>query len=118
VGDPLEAQAVEAAFFPPGRDYADDEVLYIGSIKSIIGHTEGTAGLAGLLRAALAVRHGKSDPNGCAIRTNYSRYHTAQSAVFAYKPKSTAIQQPRTLSHSTKSMAYSSCRMPTTCIRE
>jgi len=63
VGDPLEAQAVEAAFFPPGRDYADNEILHIGSIKTIIGHTEGAAGLAGLLRAALALRHGVIPPN-------------------------------------------------------
>lgn len=63
VGDPVEAQAVEAAFFPPGREYGDDETLYIGSIKTIVGHTEGTAGLAGLLRASLAVRHATIPPN-------------------------------------------------------
>ena len=63
VGDPLEAQAIEAAFFPSSRDYADDEILHIGSVKTIIGHTEGAAGLAGLLRASLAVRHGVIPPN-------------------------------------------------------
>lgn len=63
MGDPLEAQAVEAAFFPPGREYEDEEFIYIGSIKTVIGHTEGTAGIAGLLRAALAVRHGVIPPN-------------------------------------------------------
>ncbi|KAF2004720.1 ketoacyl-synt-domain-containing protein [Amniculicola lignicola CBS 123094] len=62
-GDPLEAQAVDAAFFPKEHKYTDDEVVYIGSIKTIIGHTEGTAGIAGLLRAALAVRHGVLPPN-------------------------------------------------------
>ncbi|KAF2998934.1 t1pks [Curvularia kusanoi] len=63
VGDPLEAQAIKSAFFPPGRDYEDDEVMYVGSIKTVIGHTEGTAGLAGLLRAALAVQHAIVPPN-------------------------------------------------------
>ncbi|KAF2708693.1 hypothetical protein K504DRAFT_491370 [Pleomassaria siparia CBS 279.74] len=63
VGDPLEAQAIEQAFFPPDKEYADDDVVYVGSIKSIIGHLEGTAGLAGLLRASLAVQYGIMPPN-------------------------------------------------------
>ena len=63
VGDPLEAQAIEAAFFPSGQEYTNDEHMYIGSIKTIIGHTEGAAGIAGLLRAALAVQHGHIPPN-------------------------------------------------------
>ncbi|KAF2122165.1 hypothetical protein BDV96DRAFT_537235 [Lophiotrema nucula] len=70
VGDPLEAEAINAAFFPPETEYSDDEVLYLGSIKTIIGHTEGTAGVAGLLRAALAVRHGIIPPNRLFHRMN------------------------------------------------
>lgn len=54
---------MEAAFFPPGREYTDDETIHIGSIKTVIGHTEGAAGLAGLLRAALAIRHATIPPN-------------------------------------------------------
>nr|P9WET7.1 RecName: Full=Reducing polyketide synthase Preu2; AltName: Full=biosynthesis protein Preu2 [Preussia isomera]UNY67714.1 polyketide synthase Preu2 [Preussia isomera] len=70
VGDPLEAKAIQAAFFPPGQEYSDDEVLYIGSVKTIVGHTEGTAGIAGLLRAALAVRYGSIPPNLLYTRMN------------------------------------------------
>jgi acyl transferase domain-containing protein len=35
----------------------------VGSIKTIIGHTEGTAGVAGLLKASLAVQYGMIPPN-------------------------------------------------------
>lgn len=56
-GDPVEARAIQSAFFPAGSN-ADDSTLLVGSIKTVIGHTEGTAGLAGLLKAALAIQHG------------------------------------------------------------
>lgn len=64
-GDPQEAGAIYKAFF---GDKAEENVevnntLYVGSIKTIVGHTEGTAGLAGLLKASLAVQHGVIPPN-------------------------------------------------------
>ncbi|PON22311.1 beta-ketoacyl synthase domain-containing protein [Trichoderma gamsii] len=68
-GDPIEARAVRDAFF--GADEEEDsanaaeldEPLYVGSVKTVIGHLEGTAGLAGLLKASLAVQHGVIPPN-------------------------------------------------------
>ena len=64
-GDPLEAEAVTTAFFPdkPNHEQSQDDVLYIGSIKTIIGHTEGTAGLAGVLKASLALQNSVVPPN-------------------------------------------------------
>jgi hybrid polyketide synthase/nonribosomal peptide synthetase ACE1 len=63
-GDPVEAEAISAAFFPQRKSTAlSGEVLYVGSVKTVIGHTEGTAGLAGLLKASLAVQHGFIPPN-------------------------------------------------------
>ncbi|KAK7973541.1 Acyl transferase/acyl hydrolase/lysophospholipase [Apiospora saccharicola] len=41
-GDPQEAQAISEAFYSETKD----DKLYVGSLKTIIGHTEGTAGLA------------------------------------------------------------------------
>jgi acyl transferase domain-containing protein/NADPH:quinone reductase-like Zn-dependent oxidoreductase/acyl carrier protein len=52
VGDPVEASALGAAL---GRRRA--RPLPIGSIKTNIGHTEPAAGLAGLLKAMLALEH-------------------------------------------------------------
>ncbi|TPX06876.1 uncharacterized protein E0L32_002372 [Thyridium curvatum] len=61
-GDPEESSALNSAFFGSGEHDADD-TLYVGSAKTIIGHTEGTAGLAGVLKAALALKYGVIPPN-------------------------------------------------------
>lgn len=37
--------------------------LLVGSVKTVIGHTEGAAGLAGLLKASMSVHHGVITPN-------------------------------------------------------
>ncbi|CAJ0553155.1 Ff.00g116670.m01.CDS01 [Fusarium sp. VM40] len=60
-GDPQEAEAIHNAFFKDGAVAGDK--LYVGSIKTIIGHTEGTAGLASLIGTSLALRHGTVPPN-------------------------------------------------------
>lgn len=64
-GDPLEAEAINAAFFRIENSIRNhnDGVLHVGSIKTIIGHTGGTAGLAGILKASLALRYGVIPPN-------------------------------------------------------
>ncbi|OBT61811.1 Type I Iterative Polyketide synthase (PKS) [Pseudogymnoascus sp. 23342-1-I1] len=57
-GDPQEASAIHQAFYPAGGPTKEEDILYVGSIKTVIGHTEGTAGIAGLLKASLSVQHG------------------------------------------------------------
>lgn len=37
--------------------------LVVGSIKTVVGHTEGSAGLAGIIKASLALQNAKIPPN-------------------------------------------------------
>ncbi|KAB8231118.1 non-reducing polyketide synthase pyr2 [Aspergillus alliaceus] len=64
-GDPQEAAAIQDALFGCDVDEnkPNNETIYVGSIKTIIGHTAGAAGLAGLIRASLALQHGVIPPN-------------------------------------------------------
>lgn len=62
-GDPREASAISQAFFPGDSSLESKRNLYVGSIKTIIGHTEGCAGVAGLLKAALALKDKTIPPN-------------------------------------------------------
>ena len=68
-GDPVEAQAIRDAFFSVEKSgdvthpLRRKEQLSVGSIKTIIGHLEGCAGLAGLLKASLAIQNRSIPPN-------------------------------------------------------
>jgi len=62
-GDPLEAKAIHRALFPTGFKGTDKEKVYVGSIKTVIGHLEAGSGIAGVLKATLAVQQGKIPPN-------------------------------------------------------
>ncbi|UED87322.1 non-ribosomal peptide synthetase/type I polyketide synthase [Streptomyces profundus] len=59
VGDPIEAEALGRAL-SVGR--AEGDPAYVGSVKANIGHTESTAGIAGLIKTALALKHGVIPP--------------------------------------------------------
>ncbi|KAI1374307.1 putative polyketide synthase [Hypoxylon crocopeplum] len=62
-GDPQEAQAISSAFFGERQRAVGEDPLYVGSIKTIVGHTEGTAGIAGLIKASQLIQHGLLTPN-------------------------------------------------------
>ncbi|KAI1500224.1 polyketide synthase-like protein [Biscogniauxia marginata] len=85
-GDPVEAEAIDSAFF--SQKVPDTtSPLFVGSVKTIIGHTEGTAGLAGILKASLALKHSIIPPNMLFNRLNpriepfYTNLRLATSAL-------------------------------------
>ncbi len=60
VGDPVEIRALGSVLCE-GRPA--ERPLIVGSVKTNIGHTEGAAGLAGLIKVALCLKHKMIPPN-------------------------------------------------------
>jgi acyl transferase domain-containing protein/acyl carrier protein len=59
-GDPVELGAL-AAVFKEGRERGRQ--AFVGSLKTNFGHTEAAAGVAGLIKTALALHHGAIPPS-------------------------------------------------------
>jgi len=60
VGDPIEAKALGAIL---AQSRPEDRRCHIGSVKTNIGHLEPAAGVAGVAKVALAMKHGCIPPN-------------------------------------------------------
>ncbi|MGL6096943.1 MAG: beta-ketoacyl synthase N-terminal-like domain-containing protein, partial [Fimbriiglobus sp.] len=59
LGDPIEARALTEAF---RRDTARTGFCALGSVKANVGHLHTAGGIAGFLKAVLAVKHGVIPP--------------------------------------------------------
>ncbi|EAQ88667.1 hypothetical protein CHGG_05286 [Chaetomium globosum CBS 148.51] len=63
-GDPIEAEAINKAIFgQANHQHSGSQPLYVGSIKTVLGHAESAAGVAGVMKASLALQHGVLPPN-------------------------------------------------------
>ena len=54
LGDPIEIEALSTVL---GKERAPESPLFVGSVKTNIGHLAGAAGIAGLMKTVLALQH-------------------------------------------------------------
>lgn len=83
VGDKTELSALTNLF---SRSGALPGQTHLGSVKTQIGHTKCAAGLAGLIKASLAVYHGVKPPTLHLQHPN--AYYNAQTSPFAFYAES------------------------------
>ncbi|KAF2811141.1 reducing type I polyketide synthase [Mytilinidion resinicola] len=67
VGDPIEGNAIGEVF---RRSRSSDDPLYVGAVKSNIGHLEGSSGIAGVIKSILALEKGVIPPNTNFVNIN------------------------------------------------
>lgn len=54
LGDPIEVESISAVM---GPKTSDEQICYLGAVKSNIGHLEAAAGIAGIIKTVLCMQH-------------------------------------------------------------
>lgn len=60
LGDPIEMESIAAVY---GEGRCDGEALWVGAVKTNVGHLEAAAGVAGVIKTVLALEHRQIPPN-------------------------------------------------------
>ncbi|KAI1761226.1 putative polyketide synthase [Hypoxylon sp. FL1150] len=88
-GDPIEANAVGEAF---SHVRSDSDPLWMGAVKSNVGHLEAASGMAGILKSILILEKGVIPPNAgfeqLNSRIRAKQYHLAIPTVALKWPTS------------------------------
>jgi acyl transferase domain-containing protein len=69
IGDPTEARAIGSVFREHGHR-SPESPLFVGAVKSNIGHLEGGSGLAGVIKTVMILERGVIVPNAEVERVN------------------------------------------------
>lgn len=60
LGDPMEIEALGKVF---NNDHSSEKPLYVGSVKTNVGHTEGAAGISSLLKVIMMLKQKEIPPH-------------------------------------------------------
>jgi len=93
LGDPIEARALGTVL---GRGRAETSPLLIGAVKSNLGHLEAAAGVAGFIKAVLAVQRGHIPANlGFEAPNPHIPFENLRLKVVAEPTDWPSIERPR-----------------------
>lgn len=99
LGDPIEIAGLARAFGPGG--HGDGQVCAVGSVKSNIGHGEAVAGIAGVTKVLLQLRHRQLVPSlhartpNPAIDFAATRFRVSQELLPWHRPTVDGHRYPR-----------------------
>ncbi|KAH8703346.1 iterative type I polyketide synthase [Talaromyces proteolyticus] len=93
-GDPIEAGAIASAFKSRRKGFP----LHIGAIKSGVGHLEGGAGIAGIIKSVLILENGIIPPNANFEKVNPKIPTKKWNITFPVENVPWPIEGPRRIS--------------------